>query len=163
MEYVNMIYSKLREMGELRHMLSVKPKDKKVPEIFYHNVGIPRLLPPKDAELLEEEEVEKSGMKIIRIDLNNGITPEKAASVFHEEIQKDKQFVVLYIYNNETTYKEYMAILDEFYQAIYAKRNKLAMDKYKLGYDDLAKAQQKEIRQSYPMVITERNVDQEPK
>lgn len=163
MAYVNVLFKKLREMDELRHMLSVAPYDEKVPEVLYHNVGIPRLLPPKDAELLDEKEVEQSGMKIIRVDLTKGITPEKAQAIFNKEIQKDKKFVVLYIYNNETTYQEYISILDKFYLDIFAKRNELAQEKYKLAYDDLAAAQQKEIRISYPMVITERNVDQEPK
>jgi beta-lactamase regulating signal transducer with metallopeptidase domain len=161
MGYVNAMYHKLREMDELRHILSVTPKDEKVPEVFYHNVGIPRLLPPKDAKLMEEKKVEASGMKIIRIDVNKGVTPTEAASIFEKEIQKDKKFVVLFKYNNETTYKDYMAILDAFYLNIFTKRDKLAKEKYDLPYNDLAKAHQKEIRKSYPMVITERNVDME--
>jgi len=159
MAYVNVMFRKLREMDQLLHILSVKPFDEKVPEIFYHNIGIPRLFPPKDAKLIDEDEVEKSGMEIIRIDLTKGITPEKAASIFKNEIQKDKKYLVLYSYKNETTYNEYLTILDEFYQSIFAKRNKLAQEKYNLGFDDLAKAQQKAIRKSYPMAITEKWVD----
>ncbi len=162
MAYVNVLYRKLREMDELRHILSVNPLDKKVPEIFYHNVGIPRLLSPKDAKLMDEDEVEKSRIKIIRVDLTEGITPEIAAAIFENEIQKDKKFVAFFYYENATTYKEYLLILDEFYQIIFAKRDELALEKYNLGYDDLAKTQQKEIRKSYPMVITERNIDYQP-
>lgn len=160
MEAVTALYNKMREIDELRHIISVYPGDKKVPEIFYHNVGIPRLLPPKDAKMLEEDAVEKSGMKIIRVDLTKSeTTPARAKSAFDRDIQKDKKFVVLLSYQNSTTYKEYMAVLDEFYKVIFAKRDALARDRYKLGYDDLAVAQQQEIRKSFPMVITERNVD----
>ena len=110
--------------------------------------------------MLEEDAVEKSGMKIIRVDLTKSeTTPARAKSAFDRDIQKDKKFVVLLSYQNSTTYKEYMAVLDEFYKVIFAKRDALARDRYKLGYDDLAVAQQQEIRKSFPMVITERNVD----
>ncbi len=160
MANVNALYQKMRDINELRYILSVKPMDAKVPEVFYQNVGIPRLLPPKDAVLMEEEAVEKSGMKIIRIDLTKGITPTKAATAFDNDIQKDKRFVVLLSYEDSTKYKEYVGILDEFYKAIYAKRNELAQEKYQLDYDELADAHQKEVRKSLPMIITERDVDQ---
>ena len=161
MENVHALYHKMREINELRYILSVKPMDAKVPKIFYHNVGIPRLLPPKDAKLLEEDAVEKSGMKIIRVDLTkDATTPEWAASTFNRQIQPDKKYVVLLSYQNSTAYKTYLEILDQFYKSIFAKRNELAQEKYQLAYDDLADAQQKEIRKSLPMIITERNLDQ---
>lgn len=160
MANVHTLYHKMREINELRYILSVKPFDQKVPEVFYHNVGIPRLLPPKDAVLMEEEAVEKSGMKIIRVDLTKAeTTPDWAAETFDKNIQADKKYVVLLSYQNSTVYKDYLSILDEFYQSIFAKRNQLAQDKYQLAYDDLPDAYQKEIRKSLPMIITERNVD----
>lgn len=160
MEAVTDLYNKMREMDELKYILSVYPADKKVPEIFYHNVGIPRLLPPKDAKMLEENAVEKSGMKIIRVDLTKPeTTPAIAAGLFTKEIQKDKKFVVLLSYRNSTSCQEYMSVLDEFYKVIFTKRDQLAREKYQLGYDELADAQQQEVRKSYPMVITEKNVD----
>lgn len=159
---VHALYQKMREMNELRYILSVKPIDAKVPEIFYHNVGIPRLLPPKDAKLMDEDVVEKSGMDIIRVDLTkNETTPQWAAGEFAKEIQADKKYVVLLSYENSTEYKDYISILDEFYKSIFAKRNELAQEKYQLGYDELADAHQKEIRKSLPMIITERDVDLE--
>jgi hypothetical protein len=162
MANVHALYHKMREMNELRYILSVKPFDTKVPEVFYHNVGIPRLLPPKDAVLMEEEAVEKSGMKIIRVDLTKAeTTPDWAATTFNKEIQADKKYVVLLSYQNNSTYKDYLSILDEFYKSIFAKRNQLAHEKYQLAYDELADAHQKEIRKSLPMIITERNLDME--
>jgi|GEM_PF-671943 len=159
---VHALYQKMREMNELRYILSVKPTDTKVPEVIYHNVGIPRLLPPRDAVLMEEEAVEKSGMQIIRVDLTkDATTPQWAASTFNKEIQADKKYVVLLSYQNSTGYKTYLEILDEFYKSIFAKRNELAQEKYQLAYDDLAEAHQKEIRKSLPMIITERDVDVE--
>ncbi|MEN8116961.1 MAG: M56 family metallopeptidase [Bacteroidota bacterium] len=160
MAYVDVMYRKLREIDELRYILSVKPFDEKVPEIFYHNVGIPRLLPPQNAKLLDEEEVEKSGMKIHRIDLTKGgITPESVKNQLQKGIVENQKYVILYIYDKETSYKEYITYLDEVYQVIFAKRNQLAQKKYNLDYDDLAKAQQKEIRKVYPLTLTEKSAD----
>jgi len=162
MANVHALYQKMREMNELRYILSVKPIDTKVPEVIYHNVGIPRLLPPKDAVLMEEEAVEKSGMHIIRVDLTKAeTTPDWAAATFDKGIQADKKYMVLLSYQNSTSYKQYMTILDEFYKSIFTKRNELAQEKYQLAYNDLAEAHQKEIRKSLPMIITERDVDME--
>jgi len=162
MANVHALYQKMREMNELRYILSVKPIDTKVPEVIYHNVGIPRLLPPKDAVLMEEEAVEKSGMQIIRVDLTKAeTTPDWAAATFDKGIQADKKYMVLLSYQNSTSYKQYLTILDEFYKSIFTKRNELAQEKYQLAYDDLAEAHQKEIRKSLPMIITERDVDVE--
>ena len=162
MANVHALYHKMREINELRYILSVKPFDQKVPEVFYHNVGIPRLLPPKDAELIDEDVVEKSGIKVIRVDLTkDSTTPEWAAATFNKEIQEDKKFVVLLSYQNSTQYKEYLEILDEFYKSVFAKRDQLSREEYQLAYNELADTHQKEIRKRLPMAITERNVDGE--
>lgn len=161
MAYVNVIYRKLREMGELRFVISVSPLDSKVPEIFYHNLGIPRLLPPIDVQILDEKEVAKSGVKIYRIDLSKGkISAETVSNQLDKEIQENQKYMILFTYNNETSYKEYLTVLDKVYQVVFDKRNLLAQKNYKLNYDDLGQLQQKEIQKVYPLTLTEQNVDQ---
>jgi hypothetical protein len=160
MKSVTQLFNKMRDINELRHILSVKPFDEKVPEIFYHNVGIPRLLPPKDAVLIPEEEFMNGG-NLIRIDLNNRYTSiEKVKNQLINEILQNRKYVILYIYNDSTSYKDYMTYLDQVYQVIFEKRNQVAQQKYNLNYDDLATTQQQEIRNIYPLTLTERNTDQ---
>ena len=160
MKSVTHLFNKMRDSNELRHILSVKPFDEKVPEIFYHNVGIPRLLPPKDAVLIPEEEFMNGG-NLIRIDLNNQNTSiEKVKNQLINEIRQNRKYVILYIYNDKTSYKDYLSYLDQVYQVIFEKRNQVAQQKYNLNYDDLATTQQQEIRNIYPLTLTERNTDQ---
>lgn len=141
MQNVNALYDKMREIDELRYVISLRPNGKNVPEVFYHNVGIPRLLPPLDAKLMDEKEVEKNGMKIHRIDLTKGtVSPVTIKNMLEKEIRENQKYVILYIYKNETTYKDYLTYLDQVYQVIFEKRNQLAQKKYSLNYDDLAQA-----------------------
>lgn len=161
MSNVSALFQKLREINELRHILSVKPFDNKVPEVFYHNVGIPRLLPPNDAQLMDEAEVEKSGMKIHRIDITKAtVSPGSVKNMLEKEIRENQKYVILYIYKNETSYKDYLTYLDQVYQVIFEKRDQLAQKKYNLAFNEIAPAQQKEIRAVYPLTLTERNVSQ---
>ena len=68
--------------------------------------------------------------------------------------------MIIYVYNDKTSYKDYLSYLDQVYQVVFEKRSELAQQKYKLNYDDLATAQQQEIRGVYPLALTERNIDQ---
>lgn len=159
MAFVNVMFRKLREMDELRHILSVKPFDEKVPEILYHNVGIPRLFPLKEGtgEMTSFEEIEKSNLKVIRVDLAK--TKSETDNSQLQEIKEGEDYAILYTYKNKTTFKEYMNVLDEVYSTIHQKRNVVAQKRYNLDYDDLAGAQQKEIRKIFPLVLVEKNVD----
>jgi aryl-phospho-beta-D-glucosidase BglC (GH1 family) len=107
------------------------------------------------------EEVDKSGLNLIRIDLTKeNYTSAKVTEQVQKGISVNSKYVILYKYCNKTTYKEYLTLLDKIYQVIFEKRNQLAQEKYKLNYDDLAVLQQKEVGKVYPLTLMERNVDQ---
>ena len=70
MKNVWQLLDKMRDINQLLHILSGNPLDKKVPEVFYHNVGIPRRLPPKNDPMyikIAEDMINDSNL--IRIDL----------------------------------------------------------------------------------------------
>ena len=161
MKFVSPLFNRMREMDELKYIISVKPFDEKVPEIFYHNVGIPRMLPPKDAKLIDEEEIKDRGINLIQIDATKKMYDLNYISkILRDGLSvENPRYVMLLKYENETLYKVYLSILDEVYKIVNAKRNKLSMEKFSLYFDDLAKAQQRVIRKAFPMALTERNVD----
>ena len=102
-----------------------------------------------------------NGKNINTIDLTKENTSfEKVINLLNAGIQKDTQYVILCNYNNSTSFKDYLTYVDMCYSVILDKRNQLAQQKYNLNFDDLPTAQQQEIQKTYPIRLSEQNIDE---
>ncbi|MBN2636159.1 MAG: M56 family metallopeptidase [Prolixibacteraceae bacterium] len=161
MKSVWQLLDKMRDINQLLHILSGSPSDKKVPEVFYHNVGIPRRLPPKGPETVKLDVDMISDSNLIWIDLTiDKISFDDFRTQLEQKIQRNPQYIIILKYDNKVQYKDYLTSIDLAYQVIYEKRNQLAQQKYNLKYDDLPTIQQQEILRSYPLRLSEQNIDQ---
>lgn len=162
MKYVYKLKQLMRENNSLKFADAGIPYDGEVLPVLRHTVGLPRLLPPMDAKIIEKEEIRKRGIGIFEIDLAaRNITPAALDRDLKKFIQENNKFVMILKYDNETPYGEYMETVDMIFDAVYDLREELALSKYNIPYNDLGPVQQKEIKEVYPMTLTEENVDED--
>ncbi|MEN8229407.1 MAG: M56 family metallopeptidase [Bacteroidota bacterium] len=126
--------------------------------LLYHSVALPRLLPPKDAKVLEKEVVEEMGGSVHTIDLTDrNSTPRNVAAGLQQFIKStsDNKYVISLEYDEEIPYGQYVETVDMIYNVVYSFRNELAMERYDLPYHKLGDELQRELRKVYPMAISE--------
>ena len=126
--------------------------------LLYHAVALPRLLPPKDAKVLEKEVVEEMGGKVHTIDLSaRNTTPRDVEAGLLQFIKstKDNKYVISLEYDEKIPYGQYVETVDMIYNVVYSFRNKLAMERYVVAYDKLGDELQRELRKVYPMALSE--------
>ncbi|MEN8202080.1 MAG: M56 family metallopeptidase [Bacteroidota bacterium] len=126
--------------------------------LLYHAVALPRLLPPKDAKVLEKEVVEEMGGKIHTIDLSaRNATPKEVEQELKQFIENtgNNKYVISLEYDKDIPYGQYVETVDMIYNVIYSFRNKVAMEKYLVPYDKLGEELQREIRKVYPLALSE--------
>ena len=161
MKSVWQLLDKMRDLNQLLHILSGNPLDKKVPEVFYHNVGIPRRLPTKGPESVKLDVDMISDSNLIWIDLTlNKISFDNIRTQLGQKIQRNPEYIIIIKYNNKVLYRNYLSSVDLVYQVIFEKRNQLAQQKYNLNFDDLPTAQQQAIQKTYPIRLSEQNIDE---
>jgi len=162
MRYVYKLKQLMRENNALKFADAGIPHDGQVLPVLRHTVGLPRLLPPMDAQIIEKEEIRKRGISIFEIDLAaRNITPAALDRDLKEFMKANKQFVMILKFDNNIPYGEYMETVDMIFDAVYDLRQELALRKYNIPYNDLGPVQQKEIKEIYPMTLTEENVDED--
>jgi len=162
MKYVYKLKQILRENNSLKFADAGIPGDEQVLPVLKHAVGLPRLLPPVDALIIEKEEIRKRGIGIFGIDLaSRSNSPAILNRDIKEFIKENMKYVLLLQFDNETPYGEYIEAVDMIFDAIYDLREELALSKYNIPYNDLGPVQQKEIKEVYPVTLTEENVDED--
>jgi len=157
MEYVHEIKQELRENNALKFAAAGMPKDNSVSPVLRHTVGMPRLLPPMDAQLLDKEEVKKHGLAIFEMKL---LSPADMAQKLHDFIGTEEKYIIELVYDDEIQYGYYIEAVDLVFKVIIDYRNKLAQSKYNTDYLELPASMQKEIKKRYPVTLTERNADE---
>ena len=117
-------------------------------------------LPPIDVQELSDESLKKQNIPVLQVNLDEkNLSP----SVIHDRVTKfitgsDREIVVLQ-YRNSTPYEECIVTKDIIMRVYNELRNKLALEKYQVLFDDLGQILQDEIRDVYPMMIVEKNLD----
>lgn len=133
--------------------------DMELSPLLYHSVALPRLLPPKNAKILDKDEVEKSGGKVHTIDLSDrNSNPKEVDKKLKEFISSSPKgrYVISLEYDGNIPYGQYVETVDMIYNAVYSFRISLAEEKYGAPYDKLGAELQKELRKVYPMALSEK-------
>ncbi len=129
-----------------------------VSPVLYHTIALPRLLPPKDAKILDKEEVEKIGTDLHVIDLSaRNSTPADVHKELTEFIKLHDRgkYVFSLEYDGEIPYGQYIEAVDMVWSVVYEFRDKLAMNEHGVKYSELGPDLQKTIRKVYPMALSE--------
>jgi hypothetical protein len=160
MKEIEKIRMSLREINALKLADAGYPQlsGTAISPLLYHTLALPRLLPPLNAEVLDKEEVRKSGTAIHVIDLSvRNTTPadvHRELTAFIREHDGGK-YVFSLEYDRKIPYGQYLEAVDMVFTTVYEFRDKLALKEYGASYADLGTDLQKKIRQAYPMVLSE--------
>ena len=120
------------------------------------NVALFALLPPLDAELVDESKIDFL-FTINDADVDN---IDHVKTELGNYIKAHEKYVMLYKYNNNTLYNDYIKAMDAVWSTIFKQRREVAFFKAK-KYDDMTSDEQKEIKKRYPITLTFKNVDLE--
>ncbi len=132
--------------------------DLELSPLLYHTVALPRLLPPKDAKILDKAEAEKMGAKVHTIDLSaRNTSPREVDEGLRKFIagSPEGKYVISLEYDKDIPYGQYVETVDMIYNAVYSFRFALAEEKYGAPYDQLGAELQKKLRKAYPMALSE--------
>ena len=159
MVLVDQIRQELRRINALHIAEGGYPHgDLNLSPLLYNAVGLPRLLPPMNAKVLEIEEVEKNGGSVHVIDLTaRNTTPGDLDQNLQKFIRdkRDGKYVISLEYDGKIPYGQYVETVDMVYKVVYSFRKDLAMEKYGAPYDQLGEELQRELRKFYPMALSE--------
>ncbi len=152
MEYVDLIKTSLRNVNMLKLGYLAQMDDK----TGSGSLALFNLLPPKDALYVDKEEMEMKGISLFEI--------EKKFTDFSDDLESciktNKKYVMLYEYDNQTTYNDYIKTVDLVYSTINGLRRREAFfDSVK--YDDLSWEEQNVYRKKYPITLTMKNSDED--
>ncbi len=117
------------------------------------------LLPPKEAKMLELDELDEKGISLFTISYSSSASMKETAKRLHKHVMNNKKYVMLYEYSDATTYEEYIKTLDMVYSTIWGIRKEQAFFEG-LNYESLTPEQDKMLRKKYPITLTMRNVDE---
>ncbi len=151
MELVDKVKTALRNTDLLKIGYVVNSPDK---DFEGKEVALFALLPPRDALWVDED----------KIDFLFTVTDADASNIDHVKndlesyIKAHQKYVMLYKYDNNTLYNDYMKTMDAVWTTIYKLRRTDAFFKGK-KYDDMTSEEQKEIKKRYPITLTYKNVD----
>ena len=160
MEEVDELKIELRKNNALKIVFAALPASKEISPLIYHAQGMFFKLPPMDAQEISEEALKKKNIPVLHVNLDEkNLSP----AVLQDRVTKfitgsDREMVVLQ-YRNSTPYEECIVTKDIIMRAYNELRNKLALEKYLVPFDDLGQRLQNEIRDVYPIMIVEKNLD----
>ena len=156
MKKIDELHSILKNEGFFKIAYVGKTDDSKVPVLLAHAAALPQKLPPLDAKMIDEAELEDY---IFNISANGKVIEntkvEKDLSNF---ITKTDKYLMVFSYENNTLFGEYIGRINSIYKTVYQKRNENAQDLYKLNFEDLSFTQQNMIKKKYPIALTQRNL-----
>ncbi len=152
MKYVDKVKTSLRDANVLKLGYLAQKKG----ETGNDYMALFNLLPPKDALWVDKEDMKKRGIPLFEIDKKFVDFSDDLES----SIKANKKYVMLYEYDNQTTYNDYIQTLDLVYATIIGlRRNEAFFDSVK--YDDLSSDEQKVYRKKYPITLTMKNSDED--
>jgi hypothetical protein len=159
MSQVDKVRLELRKTGSWHIAEGGYPHgDMELSPLIYHTVGLPRLLPPLNAKVLNKKEVEKSGGQIYAIDLSaKNLSPKEMDEGLQAFISNSKggKYVISLEYDGAVPYGQYVEAVDMVWKVVYSFRDKLSQKKYSVSYDELGQDIQREMRKAYPMALSE--------
>ncbi len=151
MEFVDKVKSALRNTNLLKIGYVVNPADN---DFEGKEVALFALLPPKDAMWVDEDKIDFL-FTVTDADVSN---IDKVKSDLDSYIKAHEKYVMLYKYDNNTLYNDYMKSMDAVWTTVYKLRRTDAFFKGK-KYDDMTPEEQKKIKKRYPITLTFKNMD----
>ncbi len=159
MKEVIKVRNELREIDALHIADAGYPHgDIELSPLLYHTVALPRLIPPKDAKIIDKKEIEKLGANLFVIDLSaRNTTPGDVDINLQQFIgeHENGKYVISLEYDEKIPYGQYIEVVDMVFNVVYKFRNDLALQKYQLPYEKLGPDLQREIRKAFPMALSE--------
>ena len=161
MKQVYDFYQILRKINLLKVAFVCYPDDNSTN--LYPPTAFPHKLPPLiGAEILDSTELAAMSIKFFEIHAddkeNSSITIEPELTQFISESEK---YIIVLMYDNSTSYKDYMSYNDMIWSVVYKYRNQYALEKYNIKYENLEKDLQKDVRKKYPLIIPKINKDED--
>ncbi len=160
MSEVDKVKNVLRKNNALKIIFAALPASKEISPLLFHAQGLFFKLPPMNAEALSEESLKKQNIPVLLVNLDEkNLSP----SMIHDRVEKfvtgsDKEIVVVQ-YRNSTPYQEYLETKDIIFRVYAELRNKMSLEKYQISFDDLGSTLQNNIREIYPIMVVEKNLD----
>lgn len=125
-------------------------------------LGLAQKLPPADAEIVDEKALKKEGVEILHLIADNSsIDANKAKKNITDLITGSKKYVMVLKYNNQTSYKNYIELVNLVYETVYEQREDYSSINYNLNFTELNDQQKKSVKKKYPLVLTMVNTDYE--
>jgi len=160
MRELEKIRNVLREAGILKFAEGGYPAtgNNTVSPLLYHTIGLPRLLPPPDAKIIDVKELSRDNADLFEINLSaRNSSPaeiDRRLNTFIKENDSGK-YVLLLKYDRDIPYGQYVESVDLLHNVIYKFRDLLATTKYHLSYDQLGEELQREVKNRYPVALSE--------
>nr|WP_321406478.1 M56 family metallopeptidase [uncultured Carboxylicivirga sp.] len=151
MKYVDMIKTALRNSNNLKLGYLARMEGKEGTDYM----ALFNLLPPLDAKWLEKEDIAKEGISLFEI----GKKHNDFSKRLKEFTKSNTKYVMLYEYDNKTSYEDYIKTIDLVYKTINDNRKEAAFF-YGKHYENLGYDEQKEYRKKYPITLTMKNLDE---
>ncbi|MCU4166201.1 M56 family metallopeptidase [Carboxylicivirga caseinilyticus] len=151
MKYVDQIKTALRNSNNLKLGYLAKMEGKEGSDYM----ALFNLLPPLDAKWLEKEDIAKEGISLFEI----GKKHNDFSKRLKEFTKSNTKYVMLYEYDNKTSYEDYIKTIDLVYKTINDNRKEAAFFDGK-HYENLDYEEQKEYRKKYPITLTMKNLDE---
>ncbi len=150
MKDVEAIFLAMRQNNLLKIAFLVDPADIDHPEDAIY--AYLYKLPPMEAKKLEIED-----MEVHNIIVNIFNTDQPIASVkekIMETLHKDVASVLVFNFTPKTSFDEYVQFTTAIRVVYKEVRNEYALKTYKTAYNDLDAKTQKDIRKTYPIMLT---------
>ena len=151
MEFVDKVRMALRNIDLLKIGYVVNPIGN---DFEGKEVALFALLPPKDAIWVDEDKIDFL-YTITDADASN---IEKVKSDLGNYIKGHKKYVMLYKYDNNTLYNDYMKTMDAVWSTVIGLRKEYVFFKNQ-NYNELTKEEEAEVRKRYPITLTFKNID----
>jgi beta-lactamase regulating signal transducer with metallopeptidase domain/biopolymer transport protein ExbD len=162
MKQIYELYQILRRNNLLKVAFVCYP-DNKSKELNSPHTSFTRRLPPIEGkvEILDVEDLPAMSIDFLEIDATSKEnTPELIKPKVSQLITGSKKYIMCLSFDNSTSYKDYTEYNDVVWSVIFKYRNQYALEKYGIEYKQLGKDFQKEVRKKYPIILTQRNIDE---
>lgn len=142
----------LRKLNLLKVTFATIP-DNNTSKLQYHSSGIIQKLPPADKAKLRLLDSDKANIPVITLHPTDNL--EKAKTDFKNFVIANPNYIASLELSDNTLFSDYIAITDMTYNVIFDLRDKYAMEKYSVKYQDLPAKLQAEVRSKYPLRISQ--------
>ena len=163
MKDLDKITMALRKNGLYKIAYMAHPDNSDESSLYAHCIGRPRKLPPIDAVILSEKEIEAEGIEIISIDATDASkTPDLLREYIKSKINSIDKYVTPIDYDGNTLFATVNAYDDMIYAVVLEIRDEYSLDKFGSSYSDLSEDDQKNVRNKFPLTIVLRDKNNFP-